>query len=149
MYKICINVPLIIFRGGILFCLKLPTQKSIYHFYEIPINTSSDMVLGCGFSFSVFSAIETDLTFWKMGFWVFSGGWDMFFWQHCAKMKYKRTEKRWRHYKHWPRRWLWNVGGTSFSFFLFEQKKRSLINTFLIKLSPLQSLWKNPLLFYK
>ena len=63
MYKIGINVTLIILRLGTFFCLKPPTQKSVYPFSEIPINTSSDMVLGCGFSFSVFSAIETDLTF--------------------------------------------------------------------------------------
>ena len=79
MYKICINVILIILRVGTFFCLKPPTQKSVYHFSESPINTSSDMVLCCGFSFSGYFARETYLPFEKMGFWVFSGGWDMFF----------------------------------------------------------------------
>ena len=79
--------------GGHVLFIPIGIKKSCIPFSEIPINTSSDMVLGCGFSFSGFSARKTGLTFWKSGSWVFSGGWDMFFWQNLDKMKYKRPER--------------------------------------------------------
>ena len=79
MYKIGINVTLMLLRLGTFFYLKTPTQKSVYPFYESLIKPSPVVVLCCVISFSGYSAVEMGLTFEKMEFWVFSGGWDMFF----------------------------------------------------------------------
>ena len=79
MYKIGINVILIICGGVCIFYLNRYKKNRVPPFSEIPINTSSDMILGCGFSFSGYFVRETYLPFEKMGFWVFSEGWDMFF----------------------------------------------------------------------
>ena len=59
MYKIGINVTLIIFRLGTFLSEKKPTQNTNIPFSESPIKPSQGVVLDCGFSFSFYFFRET------------------------------------------------------------------------------------------
>ena len=72
--------------GGHVLFIPIGIKKSCIPFSEIPINTSSDMVLGCGFSFLPISSRETyvaRLKKWKLGF----------FWRVGYVFLTKNTEK--------------------------------------------------------
>ena len=104
MYKIGINVILIIYGGACIFyrC----RSKKIYRipFSEIPINTSSDMVLGCGCSFYPYSLARNICgTFEKVEVGFFLEGGICFSGENSNKMKYQIPEKRWSRYTSWLR----------------------------------------------
>ena len=101
MYKIGINVTLIIFRLGTFFVRKKTTQNTNIPFSESPIKPSQGVVLDCGFSFSKYFPRESYVGGGESVILVSSGGWDMFLRQNSYKIKCKRPEKRWRHCRSW------------------------------------------------
>ena len=63
MYKIGINVTLMLLRLGAFFYLNPPTQKDVYPFSESPIKPSLGVVLCSGIYFSIYFMRETHLAF--------------------------------------------------------------------------------------
>ena len=65
--------------GACIFYPYWDIKNRVYPFSEIPINTSSDMVLGCGFSFLRFFSKKHGPRFEKVKFWFFLEGGICFF----------------------------------------------------------------------